>query len=208
MKLLIKIWGCFFFLVYTIQLEASSQLTFEYKYEYTMSFMLKMKGLQKEPHYIRIKDENGSILFYEKSKDQDEFQRMYNLENLPAGAYTVVIENEHKLIFQPILMNGRFLKIDTGLQKEVYKPSLALKETALVINMLHFEKSPIVVSLIDKSNSVIYRDEFKTYGSLNKQLNIAQLTEAEYQLEIATENYLVIKHIDATNHIINSASEF
>lgn len=208
MKAIIKILSLLFFLISAIRVQASIQLTFEYKYEYTMSFMLKMEGLQNESHYIRIEDKDGMILLNEKSEDQDKFQRMYNLENLPLGEYTVIIENEHQLILQPILMNGRFLKIDNTEQKEVYKPALTLKKNALVINMLHFEKSPIHLTLKDKSDAVIYSNAFKTYGSLNKQLNITQLPDAEYLLEIATENYTVTKNINATQQVIYAATEF
>lgn len=208
MKEVFKITAIFLCLVSTSQLQAASQLTFKYKYEYTMSFMLKMEGLQNELHYIRIKDENGTILFNEKSAGQDEFQRMYNLENLPAGTYEVIIENEHKLVIQPILMNGRFLKIETTAQKEIYKPAIKLKERVILINMLHFEKSPIVLTLKDKFNNLIYRNEFEPYGSLNKQLNIAKLPAAKYILEVATENYTITKNIDATLQLIVSVEAF
>jgi len=208
MKTLAKLFGCLLCFISTFYLHAATQLTFEYKYEYTRSFALKMDGLQNKTHYIKIVDENGTILFSEKSEDQEVFQRMYNLEHLIAGQYRVIIENEKKIIIQPILTNGRFLKIKTAEQKEIYKPSLALKEAALVINMLHFEKGAIQLTLTDKSNAVIYSDEFRTYGSLNKQLNIARLPAEEYQLEIVTANYIVTKNIDTNHQVIHTVAEF
>lgn len=208
MKTLFRVFPFILFLGSTFYSNAASQLTFEYKYEYTRSFALKMDGLQNETHYIRIIDENGTILFSEKSEDQNEFQRMYNLEHLTAGKYQVVIENEQKLVIQPVLTNGRFLKIETTAQKEIYKPVLTLKEAALVINMLHFEKGAIQLTLKDKSNEVVYSDELKTYGSLNKQLNIARLPAEEYELEIATSNYVMTKNIDTNHQVIYTTTEF
>lgn len=208
MKTALKIMVVFLFSTYTNQLAAASQLTFEYKYEYTMSFMLKMEGLQNEQHYIRIKDENGTVLFNEKSANQNKFHRMYNLKNLPSGTYTVIVENEHKIVIQPILMNGRFLKIETTAQKEVYKPTLTLKASTVVINMLHFEKSPILLTLKDKYHEVVYCDEFKAYGSLNKRLNMAKLPAENYLLEITTENYTVVKNINAAQQKIKTIKAF
>ena len=199
MKATFKVLCLLFCLTLTVHLNAATQLTFEYKYEYVRSFALKMDGLQNETHHIRIIDENGIVLFSEESENQEVFQRMYNLEKLSAGKYKVIVENEQKIIIQPIITNGRFLKIETSAQKEILKPAIDVEEAVILINALHFEEKPIVLTLKDKFNKVIYRKGFRVYGSLNKRLNLAQLPQTEYVFEIVTENYTVTKNINTSN---------
>jgi len=129
MKATFKVLCLLFCLTLTIHLNAATQLTFEYKYEYVRSFALKMDGLQNETHHIRIIDENGIVLFSEESENQEVFQRMYNLEKLSAGKYKVIVENEQKIIIQPIItIYRKGFRVYGSLNKRLNLAQLPQKE--------------------------------------------------------------------------------
>ena len=189
-------------------LQAKTSLQIQYKYEYLKSFALKLKGLQQTTHYIDIKDANGQTLIHEAVSQQAQFGRMYNLENLPEGTYTVLIENDRKVIMQPIEIQRRFLSIYDSEQKEILKPAILIANDFITINMLHFEKEAIIFNLKDHQEQVLYTDNFKSYGSLNKQLNISNLPQGTYELIIQTNTYSVIKKFTRKTRQALLASEF
>lgn len=175
------------------QLQAKTSLQIIYKLEYLKAFTLKLNKLQQKIHTIQIKDANGICLIQEVTNSKDSFGRMYNLEELPEGDYELMVENDQVLFVQPIRITHRFLTIKLAEQKEILKPSILVKEDYLTINMLHFEKEAISFTVKNEAKEIIYTHSFKTYGSLNKQLNVSKLPKGNYSLDIRTKNYGVSK---------------
>jgi len=189
-------------------LQAKTNLEIQYKYEYLKSFAVKLQGLQQATHNIDIKDANGQTLIHETISQQAQFGRMYNLENLPEGKYTVTIENDELVIIQPIVINRRFLSIYESKRKEILKPTILVVDDFIAVNMLHFEKEAISLTVKDQQGQVLYTHQFKSFGSLNKQLNISNLPLGVYSLEIATNTYTVTKNFTRNPQQILLASGF
>lgn len=179
--------------IFTNQLQADTNLQITYKYEYLKAFAVNLQGLENQSHSIQLKDEHGTILIEEKVAQQAEFGRMYNLENLPEGNYKLVVENDRKLTIQPVIIHRRFLTIDKSVQKEILKPAIIVKSDFIAINMLHFEKEAIFITVENQNGEVVFTDSFKSYGSLNKQLNIRNLPKGNYSFIIQTNAYEVTK---------------
>ncbi len=193
---------------FTNQLQAETNLQITYKYEYLKAFSVKLENLQNQIHSIQLKDANGITLIEETVVNQVAFGRMYNLENLPEGSYNLVVENDRKLTIQPVIIHRRFLTIDKAVQKEIFKPAIIVKSDLIAINMLHFEKEAISITLEDQDGAVVFSDSFKSYGSLNKQLNISNLPEGNYSFVIRTNTYEVAKDIMKGFQRVLLAGEF
>ncbi len=193
---------------FTNQLQAETNLQITYKYEYLKAFALTLQNLENQTHSIHLKDANGIILIAEKVVQQAQFGRMYNLENLPAGNYELIIENDEKVMIQPILIQRRFLTIDKVELKEILKPAILVKTDLIAVNMLHFEKEAISLTLKNKQGKIIYTDSFKRYGGFNKQLNISDLPKGDYLFAIQTNRYEVTRHFTKGLQPILLAGEF
>jgi len=159
---------------FTKSLQAEINLQISYRYEYLKAFALTLENLQNQRHTIRLEDANGVPLIQEEVSQKVQFGRMYNLEELPEGKYNFVVENEWKVISQPIVVNRRFLSIYPTEQKEILKPAIKIEPDVIAINMLHFEKEAILISIETEQEESVYSNAFKPFGSLNKQLNISR----------------------------------
>lgn len=179
---------------FTKSLQAEINLQISYRYEYLKAFALTLENLQNQRHTIRLEDANGVPLIQEEVSQKVQFGRMYNLEELPEGKYNFVVENEWKVISQPIVVNRRFLSIYPTEQKEILKPAIKIEPDVIAINMLHFEKEAILISIETEQEESVYSNAFKPFGSLNKQLNISRLSKGKYTVTIKTNTYKVRKH--------------
>lgn len=194
--------------LFTNQLQAETNLQIKYKYEYLKAFAVTLQSLENQTHSIQLKDANGITLITEKIVQQAEFGRMYNLENLPEGNYNLVVENDQRVLIQSISIHRRFLTIDKAARKEILKPAILVENNFIAINMLHFEKEVISITLKNRKGQVVYRDSFKSYGSLNKQLNISDLPKGNYSFVIQTNAYEVTKNFTKGLQPVLLAGEF
>ena len=194
--------------LFTNQLQAETSLQIKYKYEYLKAFALTLENVENQTNLIQLKDANGITLIAEEVAQQAAFGRMYNLENLPEGNYNLVVENDQKVLIQPIIINRRFLTIDKATQKEILKPAILVETDFIAINMLHFEKGAISITLKNKKGEVVFSNSFKPYGSLNKQLNIRNLPEGNYSFAIQTNAYRVTKDFTKGLQPVLLAGEF
>ena len=209
MKAFNTLWGIVLLIaLFTNQLQAETNLEITYKYEYLKAFALRLENVQNQTNSIQLKDANGITLITEKVVGQAEFGRMYNLENLPEGNYNLVVENDQKVLIQPIIINRRFLTIDKAARKKILKPTIMVKSDLIAINMLHFEKEAISITLENQEGEVVFSNSFKSYGSLNKQLNIRNLPEGNYSFVIRTNAYRVTKDIIKGLQPVLLAGEF
>ena len=196
MKAIIRFSSVAICIILFLHTATATEHTLKYKYEYTKSFALSLEEMQNQTHTIQIKDQNDFVFLDEKVEGASNFGKMYNLENLPKGKYFLVIENDEKIITQLIWANERFLSIEAKNQLEVLKPTIEVAATYLDINMLYFQKDKIAILLKDAAGNVLYNDQFKTFGSLNKRFNINNLPKGNYQIAIQTNAFNVKKDFE------------
>jgi len=208
MKAIIQFSSMVACMILSLNIATATELTLKYKYEYTKSFALGLKEMQNQAHTIKIKDQNDFVFFSEKVEGQTSFSKMYNLENLPKGKYFLVVENNEKIITQLIWANERFLSIDNQNQSIILKPTIAVAETFVDINMLYFQKDKVAILLKDAEGNVIYNDHFKTCGSLNKRFNINDLPKGNYQIAIQTNLFSVSEHFEVGKEKMLFAGSF
>lgn len=208
MKAIIKLSSVVICMIFFLHTSAATELTLTYKYEYTTAFALKLTDLQNELHTVQIKDKNNFVIWTDRVQGKTTFGKFYNLENLPQGEYFLVVESPEKIILQPILANGRFLKIDTNLQEEIFKPVVVCKADYLDVNMLYFEKDKIQFQIRNKKGELFYDTSFHAFGSVNKRLNIHDLPKGKYQLTIRTNVFQVSEKFEVGQEKMLFAGSF
>ncbi len=189
MKLLSK---CFFALVFmscSLFLKAGVEPEVSIRSQRGQSFSLHLKNMNKETFDIQLKDQFGIVLINKKVEDQDDYLQFYNLKKLPTGNYTMRIESERKITFQPIHVNHEKKSIEMSTKKEIYKPTLKFEYPNLDLNMLHFEEGAVGIKIRNKIGSPLYEDEFFTTGSIGKRFIVTTFPAEDYIFEIRTKNY-------------------
>lgn len=81
---------------------------------------------------VSIYDDEKNLIFTEIAKGEKGILRTYNLDELPAGTYYLVIENELKSVKHEIIIAEEKSILTTKVISEVYKPAMKNKNVAHV----------------------------------------------------------------------------
>lgn len=175
--------GCSFILKASVEPEVSI------RNQRGQSFSLHLKSMNKETFDIQLSDQFGFALINEKVKDQDDYLKLYNLQELPTGNYTMRIESERKIILQPIYVHQEKKSIEMSAKKEIYKPAVKFEYPNLDLNMLHFEEDAVDIRVVDKIGNTLYKNKLFTTGSINERFKVTTFPVGDYTFEIRTKNY-------------------
>ncbi|RKS98746.1 FimB/Mfa2 family fimbrial subunit [Flavobacterium sp. 123] len=81
---------------------------------------------------VSIYDDEKNLIFTEIAKGEKGILRTYNLDELPAGTYYLVVENELKSVKHEIIIAEEKSILTTKVISEVYKPAMKNKNVANV----------------------------------------------------------------------------
>nr|WP_315165050.1 FimB/Mfa2 family fimbrial subunit [uncultured Flavobacterium sp.] len=81
---------------------------------------------------VSIYDDEKNLIFTEIAKGEKGILRTYNLDELPAGTYYLVVENDLKSVKHEIIIAEEKSILTTKVISEVYKPAMKNKNVANV----------------------------------------------------------------------------
>lgn len=81
---------------------------------------------------VSIYDDEKNLIFTEIAKGEKGILRTYNLDELPAGTYYLVVENELKSVKHEIIIAEEKSILTTKVISEIYKPAMKNKNVANV----------------------------------------------------------------------------
>lgn len=121
---------------------------------------------------VTIYDANANIIFSEQIKSESSFVRPYNLENLPYGEYTVVIEDKNGKTEEKVsYVNNKGTKSLASI--------ISKKESRGVIVALTSKgDADVTYRLLDNEKNVLYSETQKVNGQSAKSFNLEKVKGA------------------------------
>ena len=86
---------------------------------------------------VRILDPEGFAWVEEKVAVSGQFKKVFNLEGLPFGSYTLIIKSDFKETIQPIRVSGEELIMDESNRAEYFQASLSQKRGNVKLSLLN-----------------------------------------------------------------------
>jgi hypothetical protein len=139
----------------------------------------------KEATSIQLTDRNGAILINEKTEDPS-YAKLFNLQLLKAGLYTLNIQTGQKEIEQPIQITDISLEINPKQRKEFLSPMVTLDQKVVNVMMLNRRLTDVKVYLRDEAGHILYQEDLGSVIRIEKRLDVASLERGSYQLVIST----------------------
>ena len=130
MKLLKRCVYALLFMGVSLTVNASDEPSVSIRSQKGQTFSLHLKSMNNETHHIKISDKKGFVLLDEKVKHEEDYLKLFNLKNLPAGNYWLRIENDKSVVLQEINISEQKLTVDPANKKEILKPAKAKMKTA------------------------------------------------------------------------------
>lgn len=156
---------------------------------------LSLEGVSTQTT-VKILDSRGSVLVEEKIVAYRQFTGTYNLESLPSGSYTLVIESADKKTWQPIAITGKEVIMDKSKRVEHYRAAFTRKGGTLNISLLNPSRSVVRVFMIDQTGRLCYQDAIRNQPVIEKAFNLKRFPRGQYTLVVDNGDEVFSRNIN------------
>lgn len=120
---------------------------------------------------VTIYNAANEAVFSEEIKRKSSFIRPYNLENLPFGAYTVVLEDRNGRTEETVMYAKEVVSVQASIlhKKESRKATVTLFSTG---------ETEVTYSVLDINDNVLYSKSEKVNGQAAKSFNLEKIKGA------------------------------
>lgn len=143
---------------------------------------------------VQITTDNGTVLEKETSKD-GRFAKIFNLEQLATGDYSVVITMGHKEIEQPFTIKKDELIVKHNERDEYFIPTVNINEAALDVMMLNNRLTDVDLTILDTNGKTIFQDTMKNVIKVERRYDLNSLRNGRYMVEVKTPRKTYYKDI-------------
>lgn len=120
---------------------------------------------------VTIYDASAKAVFTEEIKRKSTFIRPYNLENLPYGEYTIVLEDKNGRTEEKVMFAKESIDVRASIihKKESRKAMVTVFSTG---------ETEVTYSVLDINNNVLYSKSEKVNGQAAKSFNLEKVKGA------------------------------
>ena len=166
------------------------ELDYSIKATGNKSFAIVIEKAAPATLELSLKDAKGFILASESIESGVKFAKRFNLDNLPDGNYTLHLESPTVLKVQPISIENNTLFIKKDKAKNIFKPSIQVKENHIDLTLLQLRRADTQIKLLSGNGTVLYIEDVHQFGSIQKRFNTAQLPAGNYQVVVRTSGQI------------------
>ena len=133
---------------------------------------------------VVIEDAFGTDLATDKLKSSAYFAKRYNLSQLEAGNYRIVVTNNAFKTIQPFELTNKNVVLNELERKEKFLPTVTLKDRKLDVNVLLGNYSNINVKVFNNEGTPLFTDKNYVVLTLNKRYDTSNLPSSTYIVEV------------------------
>lgn len=158
-------------------------------------FFLSLEDVDT-PTSVKILDREGFTWIEEKIAAQGQFKKVFNLESLPFGSYTLIIKSEVKETVQPIAVTKEGLVIDESQRAEYFHAHLSRKRGNLNLSLLNPTNSVVRVFVIDSQGRMLFQDAIENQQVIDKNYNLKQFPGGAHTVIVDNAHEILSRKID------------
>ena len=129
---------------------------------------------------VRIHDKEGFTWLQEEIGMTGPFKKVFDLESLPLGPYTLTIKSLTREIVQPITLSEDELIMDESKRKEFFQANLSKKRKNVNLTLMNPTNSVVNFFVIDRMGRLIYQDAIKGQKVIDKNYDLNYLPRGHY----------------------------
>lgn len=134
---------------------------------------------------IAISDSKGVTLLSEMI-EKGTFGKIYNLELLPDGMYTVGVQTSLKEVEQPLMIERGSIAINNEQRRERLLPFVKLNQKVVSVMMLNSRITDVTVKIKNDAGYLLLSENLGSVVKVEKSYNLAALDRGRYHVIIET----------------------
>ena len=133
---------------------------------------------------VSLEDAYGEKLATDMVKAPSRFAKRYNLSQLEAGQYRLVITKNLLKTIQPFELTSRNIVLNELERREKFLPSIKHSGDVLDVNVLLGNYSNIIVKIYGNDGLVSFEDKNYVVLTLHKRFDLSKLPAGAYVVEV------------------------
>lgn len=133
---------------------------------------------------VSLEDAYGEKFATDKVKSSAYFAKRYNLTQLEAGKYRLVVTKNLIKTIQPFELTNRNILLNELERKDKFLPTVSQKDKKLDVNVLLGNYSNIIVSMYSTDGFKAFEDKNYVVLTLNKRYDLSKVPVGTYIVEV------------------------
>jgi len=143
------------------------------------SVIVTMENVNFQGTTLTIQDLDAFVLHRENINEEGIFSKKYNLKNLPANTYHIVIEDEISVLTQVIAID-KDGKVETISSEKSLKPNFAFVGDKLRVNFPQASANGYELNIFDFDGNTIFKESNVLTEPTERVYNLSKLEAGNY----------------------------
>lgn len=161
-------------------------------YEKKISF--EARGVQGKSK-VSLQDSEGVSLYVNTWKNKTKVGKIFDLEQLPAGKYTLIFETEENEILQPFSIETHKIQLASSDRIIRHIPIVTKKEEFIDVSWTNDQTSSLVIQIENENGELMMEDKLKGVLKVARRYNVSRLTSGIYFVKVKTQKKTYYKEI-------------
>jgi hypothetical protein len=152
--------------------------------ENSKSVMVTLNNTSTGEMTVALEDALGTRFATDKIKPAARFAKKYNLSQLEAGNYKLVVTKNFVKTIQPFELTYRAVVLNELERKEKFLPSINQSGKNIDVNVLLGNYSNIIVKIYGNDGLTSFEDKNYVVLTLHKRYDLSKLPAGSYVVEV------------------------
>lgn len=135
---------------------------------------------------LTIKDDSGLVLYKELIKVTGNYNKAFDLTELPDGDYFFEVDKDLEIKSIPFSVASNKVVFNKAMETIIYKPYVWLKENYIYVNKLALQEEPLKVKIY-YSDELIYSETIKNTKNIGKAYKLLKDVPGHYKVELNSD---------------------
>jgi hypothetical protein len=149
--------------------------------------VVEISNLKTSVFQIDVKDENGEVIFYKKTKvPSTNYKRVYDFSRLDDGTYSMTVKIDRELTEKRFdIRNGQ---VNVLAEKKVVEPFFVHDNQQFKMSYLNFSGDDVKLFVYDNNRNEIYKKDFSSDFTIHHGLDLSKLPRGNYEFVLSSGN--------------------
>jgi hypothetical protein len=154
---------------------------------------LVLKNL-KTPTVIRLESAQEGVLLEEEITNE-EYAKVFNLNELSAGNYKLVVTTGIRETEQPLSITRTGLSLNINDRKEFFAPVIKASGQLVDVSLLNNHLTSMTLKIEDVDGNLVFDDEVQNVVKVEKRYNLSKLPAGQYTVTLTVGDKVYSKTI-------------
>ena len=147
---------------------------------------------------LQIRNETGDNVFVDRIKNSKTIGKTYNLKNLEAGNYTLILRNETSIMKTPFTVDIREVSFESTNSNTFHNPTISVIDNKLELNLLSLNRD-VNILIENAQGEVIFQEANPKARNVQKVYNLNKLETGVYTMVIKQKGHLSRKTFEISH---------